>query len=674
MALLALVSAAPAQANSVNGDWNSPAADNWPLIPLHVSLTPDGRVMSFGSNGDGQATGFFMYDVWDPADGLNGIHTTLPNFTQTDIFCSFQLLLPNSGEILLVGGDIWDGTSTTSVGNNRSALFDYRDNTLSNGEQMSRQRWYASATLLMDGAVYVQGGSAVGGLSGNAYSEIREVNGSFRRLDNVRPGPQGLSYYYPRNFVAPDGRIFGFDAKGTMYYVTVDGAGSLTIVGSIDDSLVGRWSTAAMFQPGRILVVSGNNNKANIIDINGPVPVVTPTGSLSSRRAWSNATVLPDGRVLVTGGSGQPNKLVNVNNRAEIWNPATGTWTTHASGQRARLYHSIALLLPDASVLVGGGGASVGAPVQNLHSEIYSPPYLFAASGGPASRPTIDSAPDVLAPGLDFPLIVGAGEAARITLLRMGAVTHSVNTAQNFVELPFSSSGNTLLVQMPDRATDVPPGYYLLFVINAEGVPSVARIVRINVPGSGGGQDTTAPTKPTGLTLTRTNGNPKLTWNSFSDAVAVAGYSIQRSTDGSFGEEIALTSSTTWTDAAVVEGTTYTYAVVAYDAAGNLSAHSALKSITAYQKPTKPGNFKVALSNTKPKLTFSGSSDNVGVVGYNVYRSTNGKLGPLHAQISGSPWSDVAAQKGVRYTYAVRARDAAGYLSSATALKTITSK
>ena len=670
-----MVSAAPVLANSVNGAWDLPAGDNWPFVPLHVSLTPDGRVMSFGSNADGKATGFFMYDVWDPADGLDGEHTTLPNMTQTDLFCSFQLLLPNSGKLLLLGGDNWDGTATTNVGNNKSTIFDYRDNSLSAGNDMVRRRWYGSATILMNGEVYIQGGSAEGAsMPGNAYSEIRRANGEFRQLDNVRPGQRGLSYYYPRNFVAPDGRVFGFDAAGTMYYVTTEGTGSLTIVGSLGESMVGRWSTAAMFRPGQILVVSGNNNKANVIDINGPVPVVTPTGNLSSRRAWSNATVLPDGRVLVTGGSGRPNKLVSVNNRAEIWDPATGNWTTHASGGRARLYHSIALLLPDASVLIGGGGASVDAPVNNLDAEIYEPAYLFADSGGLASRPTIDAAPDILAPGLDFTITVGAGDAARVTLLRAGAVTHSVNSAQNFVELPFTSSGDTLFVEMPDRATDVPPGYYLLFVINAEGVPSVARIVRINVPGSGGGQDNTAPTKPTGLTLTKTNGNPKLTWAASSDAVGVAGYSVHRSTDGTFGEEIALTTSTTWTDTGVVEGTTYTYAVVAYDAAGNLSEHSSLKSITAFQKPTKPGNFKVALSNQKPRLSFNASSDNVGVVGYNVYRSTDGSMGSLYVQILGSPWVDTAAQKDVRYTYAVRARDAAGYLSSATALKSITSQ
>lgn len=672
-----LCSACSAMADSVGGAWQSPAADNWPLIPIHASLTPDGRVLTFGSNNVPSQIGIFAYDVWDPADGLDGEHLTLPNYTQTELFCSFQLLLPNDGKIVLFGGDIWDGAYVTNVGNDRSTIFDFRDNSLTSGESMSRQRWYASAVTLMNGEVYVQGGSAVGTTNdGNEYSEIRDNYGNFRLLGNVRPDSKSIKYYYPRIFVAPDGRVFGVDSNGKMFYVTTAGAGSLTTVGSIDKSLVGNSSSVAMFQPGKILVVGGNSNSAVVIDINGPVPVVTTTSKLSSRRAWSNATVLPDGRVLVTGGSANTNSLVGVNNQAEIWDPATGQWTVGAAGDRTRQYHSVALLLPDASVLVGGGTATGELLVNNLHSEIYYPPYLFSEAGEPATRPQIDSAPETLEAGVDFSMTIGSGDVARVTLLRAGAVTHSVNLAQNFVELPFTQNEGTLLVDMHDRATDVPPGYYLLFLINDAGTPSVGKMVRIDVPsGSGGppGTDIQAPTTPGNLSITKTNGNPKLSWSASSDDVGVAGYSILRSTDGTLGVEIALTSNLTWTDASVVEGTTYTYAVQAYDAAGNLSGITPLKSITAFQKPTKPGNFNVTLSVGKPKLTFNASTDNVGVVGYNVYRSTNGTLGSLYAQIAGTGWVDSAASADVKYTYAVRARDAAGYLSSATALKSIVS-
>jgi hypothetical protein len=233
-----------------------------------------------------------------------------------------------------------------------------------------------------------------------------------------------------------------------------------------------------MFQPGRILQVSGKNNKAFVIDINGAVPVVSETDSLSVARVWGNATVLPDGQVLVTGGGGG-----TAAKKAEIWNPNTEQWTVGAAGSKPRRYHSIALLLPDASVLVGGGGASPGQ-VNYFVSEIYYPPYLYNATGGGfATRPVIQSAPATLSPGVDFSIqISGAGTIDRVTLVQTGAATHAVNSQQRFVELPFTSGSNTLFVQMHDQATDVPPGYYLLFVIKSNGVPSVGKIVRINVP------------------------------------------------------------------------------------------------------------------------------------------------------------------------------------------------
>jgi chitodextrinase len=655
-----------AHADPQDGAWVSPTADNWPLIPIHAVLTPDGRVLTYGSNEAGQQTGFFSYDVWDPADGLSGDHLTLENRTLTDIFCSSMVILPNNSNILIAGGDHWTGTATNNVGNNNSTLFSAANNTLTRGSNMKKGRWYSTATTLMNGEIYIQGGSGGGG----AYPEVRQLNGSFRAL--TAAVTQGsYSYYYPRNFVAPNGRVFGIDANGKMYYVTTEGAGTISQVGQLPVSNVGRWSSAAMFQPGRILVVSGNNNHATVVDINGSQPVVTSTAPLSSTRAWANATILPDGRVLVTGGSEVQNTLTNVNNSAEIWNPATGAWTVGASGKRPRLYHSIGLLLPDASVLVGGGGAARNAPVDNLHSEIYYPPYLYDAPGHFASRPSINSAPDTLAAGQTFTVGVGGANIERVTLVKTGAVTHSFNMDQRFVPLAFTDAGGGVLsVHAPSRATDIPPGYYLLFVINNAGTPSKGRIVRVMI----GGGDTVAPTKPQNLVLARVNGNVRLTWNASTDAVGVSGYEIHRSTNGSLGPEIARTSATTYTDGTVQEGVHYTYAVKAFDAAGNISPASALKTIEAFQPPTKPGSFSVTLANGDPRLNWTASTDNVGVVGYNIYRSTNGALGPLFAQTPAAPWVDTSAVAGVRYTYAVRARDAAGHLSPATALKTVTAQ
>ncbi len=235
-------------------------------------------------------------------------------------------------------------------------------------------------------------------------------------------------------------------------------------------------------------------------------------------------------------------------------------------------------------------------------------------------------------------------------------------------------NGNSLAVNMPARTTDTPPGYYLLFALNGEGVPSVGKIVKVDIPAEPPPQDTTPPSTPAGLAITKVQGNPRLIWNAATDNVGVAGYAIHRSTDGTVGPEIFRVEATTWTDGTVQEGTKYTYAVKAHDAAGNLSPASAKRTITAFQLPSKPRNLVLKLVNKDPQLNFTRSTDNVGVVGYNVYRSTNGTLGPLFQQIAGPGWIDTSAQQGVRYTYALRARDAAGYLSHATPLRTITAQ
>jgi hypothetical protein len=373
--------------------------------------------------------------------------------------------------------------------------------------------------------------------------------------------------------VAPDGRIFGLDDHGAMYYAATAGTGSIAKAGRISSTYAAYTASAVMFQPGKILQFGGQWNGALIIDLTAMKPKVTATGKMSTVRQWVNGTVLSDGRVLATGGSAVINTLSGVNNAAEFWDPNTGVWTVGATGQIPRLYHSMALLLPDGSVLVGGGGAP--GPLTNLNAEIYYPPYLYAPDGTFAARPTIDSAPGSLNIGDTFAMSVTASAVARVTLVKTGAVTHSFNMDQRFLELPFTASGGTLSVLAPTSATAATPGYYLLFVIDNNGVPSVGQIIKINVQ-----LDTGPPTRPGNASISlTTRGLPRLSWSASTDDVGVAGYIIYRSTNGTVGAELTRTLRSPWADPAAPTGSTYTYAIAAYDAAGNVSATSSLLSI-----------------------------------------------------------------------------------------------
>jgi galactose oxidase-like protein len=647
----ALLSAAPvSHADNLVGGWQSASGNNWPMIPIHATLTPDGRVVTYGSQSNGKQSGYFFYDVWDPQAGLAGGHLTLPNQTQTDIFCSAQVVLPQSGSIFLAGGDTWNGSKSTNVGNNNTNLFDYTDNTLTRGNNLNRARWYSTITTLVNGEVYIQGGNG-----GADFPEVRDTSGNFRLLTGARTS--AYWWDYPRDFVAPDGRVFGFDNLGHMYYVATGGLGSVAGAGTLSSTYTALTASAVMYQPGKILQFGGKWNGALIIDLNAMKPSWHVTGQLSTARQWVNGTVLADGRVLATGGSAVANTLTGVNNAAEIWNPATGTWVVGASSVTPRLYHSIALLLPDASVLVGGGGAP--GPLTNLNAEIYYPPYLYTSDGAVAARPSIDSAPDALDIGQQFTMDVTASSVSRVTLVKTGAVTHSFNMDQRFLELPFTATNGQLSVLAPQRASDATPGYYLLFAIDGNGVPSVGKIVKVNIQ-----PDSLAPTPPASPALTMPSGKPTLTWNPSTDNVGVAGYIINRSTDGTVGPEVLRTLAMTWVDSTVTAGTTYTYQIEAYDVAGNVSPAYSPLTVTVYRAPT---NFTATLVNGHPLLSWSVSTD-VGVSGYSIYRSTKGTLGAKVASTSTNQWSDTKALRGVTYTYGVKANDVAGRYSAPSAL------
>jgi YVTN family beta-propeller protein len=461
------------QANNVVGAWD-PRLYTWPLIPVHAVLTPDMRIMSYGTDGIARQTGYFIYDLWDINAGLDGGHLTLDNVTNTDIFCGSQVVLPQGGQVFLAGGDNWTGTQTTNTGNNNSNVLDLSSSVLSRGNNMNRARWYSGSTVLLNGEVYIQGGS-----SGTDRPEVRQPNGTFRLLSSADTST--LDFMYPRNFIAPDGRVFGYDSNGKMYYVNPTGTGAITNVGQFASNYRASDASAAMFRPGRILQFGGNSNGALVIDITaGGTPVLTPTGSMSSQRRLVNATVLPNGRVLATGGSQVNNQLTGVNNSAEIWDPTTGLWTRGPDGQRARLYHSMSLLLPDGRVLVGGGGAP--GPLANLNMEVYFPPYLYDATGARAMQARLTSAPAQIDIGETFFVdFTDAADISRVTMVKSASVTHSWNMEQRFVELTFVRDGSRLRIQAPTRAADAPPGFWMLFALNESGVPSQARVIKINV-------------------------------------------------------------------------------------------------------------------------------------------------------------------------------------------------
>jgi galactose oxidase len=453
------------------GQWSAPFS--WAHVAVHAHLTPDGKVLTW-SGYESTLTTDSMHtldtDLWDPATGA---FTKWPTLT-TDIFCSGHAFL-GDGTLLVAGGHIAD-----NMGSNHTNTFSYLAPGWIRRGDMAAGRWYPTVTTLADGRAVA--------LSGNTEQNTRNLvpevwNGtSWTPLTTASVSLP----YYPWSFVAPDGRVFVAGSNPTARLLNTSGTGSWTIVAT--GSFGWRdYGTAVMYEPGKVLVLGGSTssttpptNTAETIDLNVAAPAWRPTSAMTYPRRHPNATILADGTVLVTGGTSATgfNNPAGAVFAAELWDPATGKWTILSSMKIPRMYHSVALLLPDGRVLSAGGGRCGScAGADHSDAELFSPPYLSAGQ-----RPTITAAPLAIGYGQSFTVQTpDAPHITKVTLVRLSSVTHAFNMNQRFNVLPIvSQGGSTVVVTAPARATLAPPGHYMLFIITGKhGVPSVAKIVKL---------------------------------------------------------------------------------------------------------------------------------------------------------------------------------------------------
>jgi hypothetical protein len=473
---------------------------SWPLMPIHQILLPDGRVLTYGSDITGKQGGGLHYMVWDPSLGTGpDAFLVLPTQSGSNIFCAGQTLLP-SGDALIVGGTIIQN-KLRGIGIADVNVFQPAANSLVLQSPMAYRRWYPTLLSLADGRQLVMGGrmdppksggdlsteaaDAKAAASGATYAstpEIWSASSGWQTLTGAMSdtvfGKSDTQWYYPRTWVAPNSLVFVLSNSGAMWQMNPAGVGSLTkLKGTVNSSNARLQSV--MYQPGKILSVRDGQQTVTI-DINGKQPVIANTSPTLRYRQYGNATLLADGQVWLSGGSTDGNVTTGDWFVSESWDPATGQWHDMATATIPRLYHSSALLLPDATVITGGGGDP--GPFTNLNAEIFYPPYLYLkdGSGNLAPRPAITAAPDVLGWAQPFTVnVTSATPISRVTLVRTGVVTHDFNSNQRFQDLGFTQQDGQLSLTTPPSAGIAPPGYYMLFVFDGSGVPSVAKVLRI---------------------------------------------------------------------------------------------------------------------------------------------------------------------------------------------------
>jgi hypothetical protein len=485
-----VLAAAPALAAppSSVGSWSPAYA--WPNVAIHLHVLPDGHVLTFADddnpnypiNGTRLAgsTKTFIVDI--PSGGAPGTVVSVPN-TRTNMFCSGHSFLYD-GRLLVIGGHL----GRDGWGEPHTDLFDYRGTyTWSAGDDMYEGRWYPSGCQLANGDVLAISGTLDTLATSSAIPEVWSPThaGGWRQLTNaVRVLP-----YYPFTFLAPDGRVFCAGPGQDTNYLDCDGLGAWQFVANHLSNYQRSYAGAVQYGDGKYLVVGGGDpptSTCEVIDLNQPTPAWTSTGAMQFSRRHLNATMLPDGTVLTTGGTsgGGFNSYTGFVLAAELWNPGTGAWTKMASMVTPRLYHSTSALLPDGRVLCTGGGRPkpTNGGADYLNAEIYSPPYLFKGT-----RPTITGAPTLAVNGASITINTpDAAGIAKVTLIGLTTTTHAFNMGQHFSSLPFTVLSGALQATLPANPTLLPPGYYMLFIVNTGGVPSISSMIQVLPPGTAG--------------------------------------------------------------------------------------------------------------------------------------------------------------------------------------------
>ncbi len=467
---------------SIGGQW-SPVYD-WPLVAIHAALLPNGKVLAWDatpddSDDDPHTTDNFTTRVtlWDP---VNNSHQSTNNDTDTDLFCAGSAHLWD-GRILFAGGDGEKDGANGPLSN--SNIYNPLTNTWHRTVDMNAPRWYSSVATLANGEMLTLGGS----YEPDPLGEVFQFDQTWRPLLGTLPVEISGDYQWLQQ--TPEGSVLFFGPENLVADIETEGTGRFTPLSTRDDQALRDYGSYAMYDIGKILVSGGANGLKSSIVIDTATRQVRDTTPMIIGRRQHNLTILADGSVLSTGGNSDGTRYFSPSAGVftpELWDPATEQWTELNPMQADRQYHSIAILLEDGRVLSAGGGICgdcYAAGYEERNGEVYSPPYLFNDDGSLASRPQLSNVPSQLNYAQRISISLNAvGSIAKAHLIKLGSVTHSENQDQRLVPVDFQAGSNSISMTMPDDRAVAPPGHYLLFVVDSNGVPSTGSIVKLGQP------------------------------------------------------------------------------------------------------------------------------------------------------------------------------------------------
>jgi hypothetical protein len=505
----------------VHGQWEV-LPFNSQVLAIHAALLHTGRVLFFAGSGNNTVRvadptfgnvdlGMYTSVVWDPQapDGQNFGHP--PTIDRQDgrpfdFFCGGDTVLAD-GRILSAGG-----TQNYNAGNDlgqwEAAIFDPVTEQWSKAPSMAHGRWYPQLLLFPDGHVLTVSGKndTTGDL--NPLFEVYDPGQAQWLQHNLPQSPDFVGLpLYAHLFLLADGRVFFSGGRmdddlpqqaGLMAFAP-DHVDFQVVPANVDPALRNQSSSVLLppAQDQRIMVIGGGpvddqtsaTGITEIVQLDQANPAYQLAMPLSLPRIHLNAVLLPDRTVFVSGGAiihekaGVP-PIARL--QCEIYDPATGTWRPGAVASVIRMYHSVALLMPDGQVVTTSGNPppygqrapwQPPQPNEELRIEMYKPPYWFAAA-----RPPIGPVATEWQYGQ--PVDVGSPEPDSILwaeLIRSGVTTHAFDNSQRLVDLPITArTAENLTVTAPATPMIAPPGWYMLFLVDQNQVPSTGTWIHLS--------------------------------------------------------------------------------------------------------------------------------------------------------------------------------------------------
>jgi galactose oxidase len=522
------------------GKWSDPFRSN--VVGIQASTLPNGKILLFdGSEGAGTGDSKnLLYEIYDTATKTTQLNTAKSSFgdiIKYSAFCAAMTILP-SGNIFFAGGDVVGD----AVGTKKSGLFDSLTNTMSSLSQMTFARWYPSAIQTLTGEILVVGGTQSSYQTPATTPEVYDLNSNTWKAlpgadDKNDSAYGGTGHFYPWLYNLSNGKVANLGPRPTISLIDTANSGNIQNYGARDiydgdNAITARlqnYGSVARYGINNVLVTGGGSDPdahnpdliepdshdtfdtkptetANILDLNqlvknptGNIDYIRETGRPVAPRTNSTLAILADGTVMLTGGTSM-NESANRNahydtaiQTPELWNKATESWSSLAAHKTKRIYHSIALLQKDGTVLQGGGSGfngqcsaargnnAITVKGQNACHEldIYEPGYLFDANGNYKDRPAITSSkPTNISPGSTFN-ITSNKNISKVTLVRPGSTTHSTNIQQYFMDTTVKTDGTKATITLPNSYFAAPKGFYMMFAWDQNGTPSIAQEVEV---------------------------------------------------------------------------------------------------------------------------------------------------------------------------------------------------